>query len=674
MLPTGKDGGSTGRVGCCLLVDAGPTFALVQDAPTIGDVPSAVRERRGGPRLAVAQRVSRTTWIRVGILAAFCLFYIWTSATSSPIRFTSGADGVHGQIADAFLHGRLDLGDAPPGLSDLPNPFDPKQNGQDQPAEHTQFGGWAVHDLSLYKDRLYAYWGPVPALVLFAPARLLGFAFSESLAIALFGFLTFLFATLALLALQRRFAPDAPAWKVNAAIVCLGMANALPCVIRRADGPGQYQVTIAAGACFALLATWLVVTALLAPDARQRPDLRRLAGASLALGLAVGARPSHLVTAAGLLALVGWWLRATSRPQRQRAAVALLAPLAFCGVLLVLYNVARFGSPTEFGLSYQLAKVDVTARDTFSPSYLLPGLWYYLAAPPRLGLVFPFLQLPLSPTYPGHVPSVYDGVEPIGGLLVLAPIVLVMLVVPFRKRVDVELRAVLLTLLGITAGLVVIASVAFWGATMRYEVDFASLLLIGALTVWLGSRTRWATIAGTAAIAWASIAGLALSYGGGKSSLAATHPDLWQTLAEGFSPASRLVTSVTHGGPAIAEAQGNAFFDRKQQNYGSFGDQGISLTLAPAYVDLIVVMPSAGEAHLRARVRPGPAAVPGARLVLLVQRPDGTTEPVDITGPDLDVPLQLDGGVQKLRLAPWSDAPPRGLRLLRVRDLRVEGS
>jgi hypothetical protein len=646
----------------------------VQNSPTIGAGPSSIRTE---PRLrTAAHRLSRGTWVRVGILLAFLAFYVGISATSAPIRFTSGADGVHGQTADAFLHGRLHLADAPPGLSELRNPYDPKQNGQDQPTAHTQFGGWAVHDLSLHKDKLYAYWGPVPALVLFAPARLLGFAFSESLAIALFGFLTFLFATLTLLALKRRFAPEAPAWKVNVAIVGLGLANALPCVIRRAVGPAQYQVTIAAGACFALLATWLVVTALLSEDAKQKPDLRRLAGASLALGLAVGSRPSHVVTAAGLMALTGWWLRGIPRPQQQRVAAALLGPLAACSALLVLYNVARFGSPTEFGLRYQLAQVDVTARDTFSPSYLLPGLWYYLAAPPRLALVFPFLKLSLSPTYPGHVPAVYDGVEPVGGLVVLAPIVLGMLVVPFRRGLDAELRAVLLTLLGITAGLVVIASVAFWGATMRYEVDFASLLLIGALTAWLGSRTRWVAIAGTVAIAWASIAGLALSFGGGRSSLYTTHPQLWQSLAHDFSPVSRLATSVAYGGPAIAEVQGGAFFDRKGQNYESLGDQGLSLTLAPAAVVLFVVMPSAGEAHLRMALRPGPAAVPGARLALLVQRPDGTTDAIEVTGPDpdVDVPLPLDGGIQKLLIAPYSDAPPRGLRLLRVGNLRVESN
>lgn len=637
----------------------------MQSAPTIGDVPS----RLHGLRFAVRD-VSRGTWVRGGILVFFCTFYIWTAATSEPIHFTSGADGVYGRIADSLLHGRLYLAEAPAGLTELDNPFDPAENlpfrfPSDAPPNH---------DLSLHGDKLYAYWGPAPAILLFAPARLLGFAFSQSLAVALFGFLALVFGTLTLLTLQRRFAPEAPAWKVNVAIVCLGFANVIPYIARR---PGQYEVAIAAGLFFVLLATWLMLTALLRDDAERRPDLRRLALASLALGLAVGSRPSHVVAAAGLVVLAGWRLRRIERTWRPRLAAALLGPLLACGVLLALYNIARFGSPTEFGLSHQLAGVDVTKRDTFSLSYLLPGLWYYLVAPLRPVMVFPFIKLPPPGYYPGHVPAVYDGVEPTGGLFALAPILLILPVALFRRRLEADLRAVLLTFTVIAAGLAVVASIAFWGVTMRYEGDFASLLLIGALTLWLRSRVRWAAIAGTVAIGWASLVGLAISFTGAADALRTQHPKLWEALTRDFSPVSRWIANVAYGGPAIAEINGpTSRFDRTGLDYRSLGDQGVHFTVSAAGAKAVVVMPAAGETRLRMRVWRGPAVAPGTRIDLGFALPDGHETVVSLTERDqeIDVRLRLDRGVQEVTFVPLLEAQPAGDgMLLEVDRVRVEG-
>lgn len=635
----------------------------MSNTPTIaGDAPPRSRGLRPAA-LPVSGRLSRAAWIRIALLAFFCAFYVWTAATTTPIRFTSGADGVHGQLADAFLHGRLDLGDAPADLLSLSNPFDPAQSGINGP-------NFAIHDLSLYDDKLYSYWGPAPALLLFAPARLLGFAFSQTLAIALFAFLALVFSTQVLLTLQRRFAPQAAAWKVNAGVTLLGFANVLPYTIRR---PDKYEVAIAAGLCFAMLGTWLLLSALLRED-DQPPSLRRLALGSLALGLAVASRPSHLVTVAGLVLLSAWLLRGTPRERRTRTAAALLGPVAACGILLLLYNYARFDSFSEFGLKYQLAGVDVTERDSFSLSYLLPGLWYYLVAPPRLVPLFPFVELPPPPLYPGKVPAVYDGVESTGGLLVLAPLILLLVAVPFRaRRMEPALRAVLLTFTAVAAGLVFIAAVAFWGATMRYEVDFASFLLLAALLPWLRTRRRWLTIAGAVAIAWASLFGFVLSFTGQNQPLRGTHPQLWASLTRDFSPLSRVVTKVVHGGPAVARVEALGAL-RTDRGYLTFGDQGIAVLLTEQPIVVTVVMPSAGSTHLRATAFRGPGLVPRSRVDLGVQLPSGQqgTLPLLQRRQPIDIPLRLKAGVQRIVLGAIPQQQPTQPVVLSLEDLRVE--
>ena len=84
-----------------------------------------------------------------------------------------------------------------------------------------------------------------------------------------------------------------------------------------------------------------------------------------------------------------------------------------CLLLLALYNVVRFGSPTEFGTSYQLAGFNPDEFDFFSLDRLLPGaLVLPAAAAPAFGLDFPFITL--APEYPGTLPEGFF-VEPVAG-------------------------------------------------------------------------------------------------------------------------------------------------------------------------------------------------------------------------------------------------------------------
>jgi hypothetical protein len=79
--------------------------------------------------------------------------------------------------------------------------------------------------------------------------------------------------------------------------------------------------------------------------------------------------------------------------------LALITPLAVCGLLLAWYNWARFDSIFEFGLYYQLAAFNLQANYSilFSPVYLLQNIYNYFLNPFGLSGSFPFL-LPLAGT------------------------------------------------------------------------------------------------------------------------------------------------------------------------------------------------------------------------------------------------------------------------------------
>jgi hypothetical protein len=604
-----------------------------------------------------AAAVTPGGWIRVGLLVAFLAFYVWTAASSLPISFHSGSDGALGRLADALLHGRASIADASKGLVALDNPYDPVANAVYRAGQDSPFG---LHDLSLYQGRMYVYWGPTPAVVLFAPAQLLGFSFSQTLASALFGFAALLFSVLLLLALVRRYAPATPGWMVNGGVILLGLANVIPYTIRRAI---VYEVSITSGLCFAMLGVLLIVTGVL----RERPSAARLAGGSLSLGLAVGARPTHVITAAVMIVFALWAGRTVKREARARLLVALLAPIGICAVLLMAYNVVRFGSPAEFGLSYQLAGTDVTQRASPSLSYLLPGLWYFLVAPVRVLLTFPFVQLPPPPKYPFHVPATYDGVEPTAGLLYLTPLVLLLLFVPWlRRRRSLEPAAVriigALTLIGLL--LVVAAAITFWGTTMRYEVDFTTFLLIPALLVWFAMagvarrRRRLVTIGGTVLVVWGSVLGLALSFTGWGQPLRSAHPALWSDLTRLTSPVSR-VMATAGGGARISfvDAPRGVGGAGALPDYLTLGQEDTDFFLDVRPVVLQIVAPTARRIRLGANVIRGPGAPAGTPLQIVV-RPKGgapVVAPVrgtTATGERIALSLRLHGGVNDLILYP----------------------
>ena len=474
-------------------------------------------------------------------LVAFCalvgVYYLWTVWSSgNPFAFGENRDDYFNLLSDAFLHGKLHLLIEPPQeLLALPDPYDPAQN--------TPF---ALHDAALYKDHYYLYWGPVPALLLFIPFRLLPFGdLPETLAVFLFAFVGFCFSIAVLRILARRYAPQAPRWMLGAVGVALAFGNALPFVLRRAS---MYELAITAGFCFLFIALYLALTGL---PRDGEPRWLRLGLASLSVGLAVGCRPTAIVGVLGLLVLTVVLARHAAGGRRAQARIAaiLLGPAAAIGVLLIAYNMARFGSPLEFGTSYMLAGYNPKLREANQLRYLAPGLWYYLLARPHLTLGFPFIHIsPPSLSYPLDPPADYDGIEPVAGLLVSVPFTIFALAAPFALRGGARRTGIALLAAGVLT--MVLASVAIWGATMRYEVDFASFILLAAALVWLtvaGVRTgavprrivRWA---GVALIAWGALFGAAIGIRGYYDGLQSGQPGTFLALEKLTSPIPTLAS------------------------------------------------------------------------------------------------------------------------------------
>ena len=145
-----------------------------------------------------------------------------------------------------------------------------------------------------------------------------------------------------------------------------------------------YQVPISCGYMLAMLALGAIWCAL--HDAERRS--RWLMVASVAYGLAIGARPNLLFGAVILLLPVGY-----ARRERQSIWATLLAatvPILLIGFGLMLYNDLRFDNPFEFGLRYQLNGLRLITRQYLSPRFLWINFRVYFLEPAHWSVRFPF--------------------------------------------------------------------------------------------------------------------------------------------------------------------------------------------------------------------------------------------------------------------------------------------
>ncbi len=630
-----------------------------------------MRARLSVDRLSIALGV-------VFVLAA--AFYLWTAATTEPLALHGEEADAYNRLAVAFLHLHLWVMKAPPELLSLSNPYSQAQNI----AIQSRFD---IHDYALYDGRLYLTWGPGPVLVLLIPLHLLGFSPSPSVTASLFaiGGLGFALATLRVILRQLG---GAPLWMSLLAACALALSSVVPFILRV---PLVYEEAIAGGYCFAMAGVWLAASALV----DRRASLWRLALMSLAFGLATASRPT-LGLLALLLVPVYLSLRATRPRGGLLAAIAL--PLGACLALLAIYNQARFDAPLEFGTRYQLAAYEPRSAPLGKLSYVPPGAWFYLASPPRPTVLFPFLSLAPPPvSYPGSAPSNYVP-ELTGGLLPMAPIVIFLpgLIWLWRRRPTAlgRLTVFLMTLAGVGIVCMLLLSYEFFSATERYEVDFATPLLLGALSAWLalaalarGYRSRLVQVGGAIFLAWGCFAGVAIAFTGYYNELAIERPGTWATLQRLGSPLSTGI-AIAAGHPVLAEVTAPESAQLSTARSTGLGVGAISGWLAADVgAHLTIVSPDARETALGGTVTPvveqrDGAYAPSAAgpAALLVRGPGNSSYayPIGRRGGVQRIPIHLARGINHILLEPLPNQSRAGRsagapsqQLLQLRSLSV---
>jgi hypothetical protein len=505
----------------------------------------------------------------VGVFAIASLVYLWTALSNG--NETAGYAGEldYNELTSGFLHGHLYLPIQPPsGLIALANPYNPALNGPYQGVNG------AYHDLSYYHGHFFLSWGPTPVVTLYAPWRLLDLPqLHPPLATCLYGIVGLGFALALWSFLVSTYLPRVQLWKVTLGGIALATGSVVPFLLRR---PDVYEVAVASGYCFAMASLYLLATGFLG----GRLGMLRLACGSACAGLAVGGRPDLILLGIPVVFVTLGLIkrdRLRSWVDRLLCAAFVTGPFVCVVLLLLVYNYLRFNSLFEFGQRYALAGVDQSRESLLNLSLIGTGIGHYLFAPIRFSFAFPFVALtPSWPTPDGH-PINLAGVqvELLGGVLLTMPILLLLFGAPWalRRFPQAELRHVVYVL-GTTGGAIILSLALAIGTTMRYEVDFSTILLMAALLVWLvlsqhGTVGRPIAIVGAVLLVYLSFVGLAISVTGYYDWLRTGSPGTYNALEDATSGFPTILTMITGHPDVVRVIAANAPYPEDLGNAGT---------------------------------------------------------------------------------------------------------
>ncbi len=384
------------------------------------------------------------------------------------------------ELVDSFEKGQAELTDKPSSdLLSMQNPYDW--------SARTEQNVSAKWDHVLYNGKYYSYYGVGPVILLYLPYHLITGHYLASLpGVLLFNTLALIFLGMTFYVLMKKLFKDIPLSMYTAALVMIyASCGVWYCTVMA----NFYEIAQSSGFCFTIMGAYFLVSSNVIGSDKEPIRPIRAALSSLFLAIAVTCRPTTAIwcvvavafIAAGVLKL----RRAGSKkPLYVKYLLCALLPFVVIGGAQMLYNHARFGSFTDFGIAYSLTINDFTHTE-FHTQLSAIGFFDYLLAPPSFSGEFPYVQTTMSTL--GVNGYYFEATKNGAGLLYRALPMFFLFAAPFAlKFVEKEKRvraAVLFSAVAFIAPFIVIASIWESGYGTRYMMDFAWEMLTCAFIV-----------------------------------------------------------------------------------------------------------------------------------------------------------------------------------------------
>ncbi len=427
------------------------------------------------------------------VLGAFAMtgasMYDQTGSVSTGWKNESG-NQITQEIVDAFRAGQVHLLDEPSKeLLEMENPYD-------WSARREQ-GVSAKWDHLLFEGKYYSYYGIAPVLLLYLPyTAITGYYFPVAESILLFGGLGMIFLTLLFLEFAELFGKKLPNSMLLATLVILQLSSG---VWYNFVYDNFYEIAQASGFMFTCAGFFFLLRSRVVGEGKIK--YRHMILATMCLSWAVLCRPTlalYCIVACIFLAFGFVKHRGEIRschtdPVKQKKAlkagtVKYLLSALVCFVVIggiqVVYNIARFGNPLDFGIQYSLTINDFT-RSQYHTDFVMIGIYNFLLAFPQIRPEFPYVASNFSTLSTNGYYYVANR-NAVGLFWRALPSLGYLGVVPAWRTLSKQEKVQALCLLVPTcviAPLVIIFSIWESGYGVRYCCDFAWQFILGGAAV-----------------------------------------------------------------------------------------------------------------------------------------------------------------------------------------------
>ncbi len=337
-------------------------------------------------------------------------------------------------------------------------------------------------DYAYFEGKLYVYFGVVPVVLTYLPYYLLTGQDLPHVASYLFFLLPLIVGAFLLMdALVKKFCKRLPEKLYYLFLVTFTLGIGTLIFAKRVC---IYNLAIMSAVCFTVWGLYLWISSV--KENGQCVVWKVLLG-SICMALVAGCRPQLLVGSFLALPIFGEKLKQIFADFRKKKGgghvlflAAICVPYLVTALLLMWYNVARFGSPFDFGAAYNLTTNDMRFRGIHM-ARMIAGLWSFLFKLPVLDVEFPYL----GTTW---INTAYQGItiqeSGIGGIfatnLILWPC---FLLYRFRAKLR-EKKALLFALVSLAGGIVIAcADVQMAGVLTRYMADFSIFFYLASFVV-----------------------------------------------------------------------------------------------------------------------------------------------------------------------------------------------
>ena len=422
-------------------------------------------------------------------------------------------------------------------LKKIKDPYKPNKRDSETQKQGTSYA-W---DYAYYDGHYYTYYGPVPVVMTFLPVyALTGKMLTTRFVTTLFAVIISLLMCLLVHNIAKRKR------KLNMWTVIGVMGASLSTIFLTSvfNGAKIYELSPLGGLICILAGINLVYEGV----HRETKNNLFLCFGALAFALAVGCKASFLLASIVALPLILNYLASKGTSEKKnkfaryfanifckdniKTILAVAVPYAVVGVLLMVYNQVRFGSPFDFGVAYQLTVYDTSYFKLTSISKLGTVIQNGLLRLPKTTANFPFLDLQdVGLVYHGYI----FGMAGIGVLVY--PFIWAFLGVPVTVKNSLKNnkdRAFVLVT-AIMALVLCYVTIVMGGPSFRYSLDFGwafvipSIFVIFAIEEWARKKNvlRQALLGIFVVLAATIIINTLISFNTGFNSFHEVRPDIY---------------------------------------------------------------------------------------------------------------------------------------------------